>query len=167
MLARDVLEVVDRLNAAGVRVWLDGGWGVDALVGRQTREHDDLDVVIPLPKADTARRTLRGLGFEITEDGATLCFVAGDARDRRVDVHTVVFDEEGGGLQRQQDGTPWRYPPEGFSGTGRVDGHRVACLSAGVQVLCHLDYDPDETDRRDMRLLAESCGITLPAPYGP
>jgi len=84
-----------------------------------------------------------------------------------VDGHTVVFDEEGGGLRRQQDGTPWRHPPEGFSGTGRVDGRPVACLPAGVQMLCHLSYDPDETDRRDMRLLAGSCGIILPAPYGP
>ncbi len=30
----DVLEIVERLGGAGVRVWLDGGWGVDALIGR-------------------------------------------------------------------------------------------------------------------------------------
>lgn len=29
-----------------MRVWLDGGWGVDALLGRQTRPHDDMDIVI-------------------------------------------------------------------------------------------------------------------------
>ncbi len=166
MLARDVLEVVDRLSATGVRAWLDGGWGVDALIGRQTRDHDDLDLVIPLPEAGTARRALTALGFEFTEDEATLCFVARDADDRRVDVHTVVFDEEGGGLQRQEDGTSWRYPPEGFSGIGRVENRAVACLTAEVQVLCHLNYEPDTTDRRDMRLLAESCGVTLSAPYG-
>jgi lincosamide nucleotidyltransferase A/C/D/E len=31
----DVLEVVGRLEAAGVEVWLDGGWGVDALLCRR------------------------------------------------------------------------------------------------------------------------------------
>jgi hypothetical protein len=45
-----------------------------------------------------------------------------------------------------------------------VGGREVECLSAEVQVLCHLNYEPDETDRRDMRLLAESRGMTLPAP---
>lgn len=166
MRAGDVLEVVDLLEAAGVRAWLDGGWGVDALIGHQTRDHDDLDLVIPLAKADGARRALAAAGFEITEDERTLCFVARDTGDRRVDVHTVEFDEEGGGLQRQEDGTLWRYPPEGFAGRGRAGGRKVACLSAAVQVLCHLNYEPDEADRRDMRLLAESCGVTLPPRYG-
>ena len=166
MRAEDVLEIVDCLGAAGVQVWLDGGWGVDAVIGHQTRDHDDLDAVIPLSEADDCRRALAARGFAFTEDEATLCFVARDARDRRVDVHTVTFDGEGGGLQRQEDGTSWRYPPEGFSGRGRVAGRAVACLSAEVQILCHLQYEPDETDRRDMRLLAESRGIPLPAPYG-
>jgi hypothetical protein len=105
--------------------------------------------------------------LRLTEDELTLCFVARDARDRRVDLHTVVFDKEGGGLQHQEYDAFWRYPPEGFSGFGLVDGHGVACLSAGAQVFCHLNYDPDETDRRDMKLLAESRGISLQDPYGP
>ena len=69
MLAHDVLEIVARLDAAGVRVWLDGGWGVDALIRHQTRDHEDLDLV-PLPAANAARRTLTVLGFRLTEDEA-------------------------------------------------------------------------------------------------
>ena len=33
MSAQDVLQVVSALGGADVGVWLDGGWGVDALVG--------------------------------------------------------------------------------------------------------------------------------------
>jgi lincosamide nucleotidyltransferase A/C/D/E len=167
MRARDVLEVVDHLGAAGVRVWLDGGWGVDALIGQQTREHDDLDLVIPLPDGDAARRTLTALGFDLAEDEPTLCFVARDVGGRRVDVHTVTFDGEGGALQRQEDGTFWRYPPESFSELVLVNGNELACLSVETQILCHLNYEPDEMDRRDMELLAGSRNITLPQPYGP
>lgn len=65
MLAHDVLEIADRLDAAGVRAWLDGGWGVDALIRHQTRDHEDLDLVIPLPAADAARHALRALGFRV------------------------------------------------------------------------------------------------------
>lgn len=165
MHVRDVLEIVDLLKAMGVRVWLDGGWGVDALIECQTRDHDDLDVVILLPESDAARLALTTLGFGLTEDEPTLCFVACDAGDRRVDVHTVTFDDEA--LRRQEEGTFWRYPPEGFSGLGRVGGRDVACLSAGAQVLCHLNYEPNETDRRDMKSLAASRGMALLAPYGP
>ena len=52
--------------------------------------------MIPLPAADAARHALRALGFRVTEDEATLCFVARDARDRRVDVPTAVSDKEDG-----------------------------------------------------------------------
>jgi hypothetical protein len=38
--------VLDRRDAAGVEWWVDGGWGVDALLGGETRLHDDLDVVV-------------------------------------------------------------------------------------------------------------------------
>lgn len=48
MQAADVQAVLAALDAAGVPTWLDGGWGIDALVGRQTRPHSDLDLVIAL-----------------------------------------------------------------------------------------------------------------------
>ena len=40
----EVLAVLAALSALGCRLWLEGGWGVDALVGHQTRAHRDLDV---------------------------------------------------------------------------------------------------------------------------
>ena len=42
----DVLQALDALAADGIDVWLEGGWSVDALLERQTREHADLDVVV-------------------------------------------------------------------------------------------------------------------------
>src|SRR4051794_38339137 len=35
VLARSVLEVLSSLEAAGCRVWVAGGWGVDAIVGER------------------------------------------------------------------------------------------------------------------------------------
>jgi len=34
MSGEDVISVIDAIEAIGVRVWIDGGWGVDALLGR-------------------------------------------------------------------------------------------------------------------------------------
>ncbi|MGH3426401.1 MAG: nucleotidyltransferase domain-containing protein [Mycobacteriales bacterium] len=56
MDADDVIEVLDRLDAAGAEYWIDGGWGVDALLGIQTRQHDDLDLGVRLsdvPRVET------------------------------------------------------------------------------------------------------------------
>jgi lincosamide nucleotidyltransferase A/C/D/E len=88
-----------------------------------------------------------------------------DANERRVDIHPVDFDEEGGGLQAQASGIPWRYPPEGFRGIGTVLGRRVRCLSADVQVLCHDGYELDQDDIADMRLLRDRLAIELPSRF--
>ena len=42
----DVVEIIGGLSEAGVMVWVDGGWCVDALVGRVLREHNDLDIAV-------------------------------------------------------------------------------------------------------------------------
>jgi lincosamide nucleotidyltransferase A/C/D/E len=163
--ALSVLEAITTLQNAGVRVWLDGGWGVDALVGEQTREHDDLDCVIALSDAGIARDALAAVGFAVTLDELPTRFVVRDRSDRRVDFHTVTFDATGAAIQQLQDGTLAPYPAEGFFGFGQVAGVRVACLTAAVQSLHHLGYDPDQKDHHDMGLLADRFGIELPAPY--
>ncbi|HZU78182.1 MAG TPA: hypothetical protein VFA70_15550, partial [Dehalococcoidia bacterium] len=77
----------------------------------------------------------------------------------------VAFDAAGGGVQTLQDGSTWRYPPEGFAGVGRIAGREVPCLTPEVQLLCHLGYEPDADDRHDVRLLCARFGLALPEGY--
>lgn len=165
MPCESVLEFINLLTAAGIPVWLDGGWGIDALVGEQTRLHDDLDVVIALDHAADAQRVLSSRGFQLTEDERPTRFVLQDASDRRIDFHTVTFDSEGGGIQVLQNGASFRYPPEGFRAVGTVGGVQLRCLTAEVQMLCHCGYAPDDTDRHDVQLLHERFGLPLPPGY--
>jgi len=44
--AKDVVELYKYLARNNRKIWLDGGWGVDALLGQQTRLHSDLDIII-------------------------------------------------------------------------------------------------------------------------
>jgi lincosamide nucleotidyltransferase A/C/D/E len=157
---------MSQLESRGVAAWLDGGWGVDALLGEQTREHDDLDLVIALERSRAAQEALETLGFSVTEDETPTRFVMRDARGRQVDFHTVIFDAEGGGVQHLQDGGSFRYPPEGFDCSGRVGGRTFRCLTAEVQVRCHCGYEPDENDHHDVLLLCRRFGIGLPQQYG-
>jgi lincosamide nucleotidyltransferase A/C/D/E len=43
MDAPEVVDLYRTLEKLGVRIWIDGGWGIDALLGKQTRAHADLD----------------------------------------------------------------------------------------------------------------------------
>lgn len=166
MKSTDVLAITEALETADISCWLDGGWGVDALLGEQTRPHDDLDLVIELRLSDTAIELLSRMGFTLIEDERPTRFVLRDSEDRRVDFHAVTFDEDGGGVQMLQDGRTYRYPPEGFVGLGVVADRQVRCLTAEVQIECHLGYEPDGDDYHDMRLLRERLGVSVPPPFG-
>lgn len=165
MPAAEVLRVLEALAAAGIAVWLDGGWAVDAALGEQTRPHGDLDLVGALADFEATLAPLAPLGYAPGEDKRPVRFVLRAAIGRAIDVHTVTFDAGGGGLQPQPNGSTFRYPPEGFDWTGTIAGRRVPCLSPETQVLCHLGYEPDEDDRHDVRLLCARFGLELPEAY--
>ena len=117
MDASSLLAVVDLLEAEGIAVWLDGGWGVDALLGRQTREHDDLDVVVELADVSRITEVLTRLGYALVAGAAPKSFVMVDPRGLQVDVHPVTFDAEGGGVYEMEDGKTWVYPAPRLHGT--------------------------------------------------
>ena len=41
-----VQETVDLLYSLPVPWWIAGGWAIDLYLGRQTRPHEDIDVLI-------------------------------------------------------------------------------------------------------------------------
>jgi lincosamide nucleotidyltransferase A/C/D/E len=162
MDASSLLGVVELLEAEGIAVWLDGGWGVDALLGRQTREHDDLDVVVELADVSRITEVLTRLGYTLIAGGAPKSFVMVDPRGLQVDVHPVTFDAEGGGVYEMEDGNAWVYPARGFTGRGTVDGRPIRCLSPEVQVLVHSGYELTGKDYRELYLLRERFGVEPP-----
>lgn len=165
MSAGDVVEAVGWLEDTGITVWIDGGWGIDALIGEQSRPHDDLDVVIDIEQIENSIAILSAHGFLMHLDQRPTSFIMRDDHDRRVDVHPIRFDADRGGWQAQPDGSEFRYTPEGLSGFGMISGRPVRCLGAEFQVVCHLSYEPDANDFHDMRLLRDRLGVTLPSPY--
>lgn len=163
MEAEEVVRLVDLFDAAGVEVWIDGGWGVDALLEEQTRAHDDLDLVAQLADSQVIVRVLEAAGYEVVAGGAPTSFVAVTGDGRQVDVHPVTVDDErGGGVYLMDDGRDWVYPAAGFSGTGRVGGRPVRCLTPEVQVLVHDGYELEEKDYRELELLHRRFGVKVP-----
>ena len=163
--ADDVLLILDRLDRAGLVVWLDGGWGVDALLGRHSRPHVDLDLVIARDDLAAARAALNGLGFrhDLTAvPGLPARLVLADADGRPLDLHPVVFDRHGNGWQELDAGGWGVYPAEGLTGVGTVGGRQVRCLTPELQVRHHLGYPLGATDRHDLALLAERFGVAVP-----
>ncbi len=166
MTGDEVATILERLDGARIDAWLDGGWAVDALLGEQTRVHDDLDLIVRVTDVPEMRAALADDGFELDRGETHSNFVLRDAAGREIDVHPVTFDAQGNGVYRMENGQDWVFPADGFSGRGRVAAREVRCLSADVQMLCHATgYTPGETDVHDMRLLHTRLGTALLPPY--
>jgi lincosamide nucleotidyltransferase A/C/D/E len=64
----EVLRVLADPTAAGYSVRVAGGWGIDALVGRQTRVHRDLDLALDSSNQAAALRAPGRLGYRVGTD---------------------------------------------------------------------------------------------------
>lgn len=163
MTAEALVELLQLFESAGIEVWLDGGWAVDAVLGAQTRPHKDVDIILRLADLPKLREVLGIRGFGIQHGGTESNFVLADRCGLEVDVHAVVFDRDGNGVYRTANGSDWIFPAAGFRGRGVVQGISVRCLSPETQVLCHAHgYVPTEKDLRDMELLQARFGVELP-----
>jgi hypothetical protein len=59
---RVIREVVTALQADDVPAWLFGGWGLDARIGRITREHGDVEFWVERIHAERSKALLIGAG---------------------------------------------------------------------------------------------------------
>jgi lincosamide nucleotidyltransferase A/C/D/E len=161
MTANDVLVALRVLEDADIPVVVDGGWGVDALLGRQTRPHDDLDIAVPHHHVPRVRELFAAHGYnEIPRDDSWECnFVLSDGKGREVDIHSYTFDDNG----KHVHGVEYR--PEHLVGIGVIHGHVVRCIPAEPMVEFHTGYVVDETDYKDVKVLCEMFDLDVPEAY--
>jgi lincosamide nucleotidyltransferase A/C/D/E len=163
MDAARVLDLLAHLKTRGIAVWLDGGWAVDALLGEQTRPHDDLDVVARLDDSARIEEALRERGYVLVAGEPPSSFELVDGEGHQVDVHPVSFRPTGEGAYRMANGEDWIYTADAFDGVGRILGHEVPCLTPEVVMVSHTTgYSLDDAHQRDVRALAERFGIPVP-----
>ncbi|PWB51652.1 MAG: tRNA nucleotidyltransferase [Anaerolineales bacterium] len=161
MSAQAALQLVKLFDEQHIAVILDGGWGVDALLGEQTRRHADLDIVIAYDDVIRLRSLLEGKGYADVPrpDTRPVNFVMGDAQGHEVDIHTYSKDR----LNHPEQGLD--YPLESFYGEGRILDYPVRCIDAISMVQFHTGYELDDNDYRDVKALCLRFGIQMPAEY--
>jgi len=158
----DAVEIISYAEDNGIDIWLDGGWGVDALLEMETRVHNDIDLFVEKINGKKFTDIIKEKGFsEIKEAYTTASHtVWKDAKDRIIDLH--IFEFTGQGTLLFEGAT---YPASVFSGIGRIGDKVVKCIGAEEQVLFHLGYEHDENDIHDVRLLCEKFHIPVPNEY--
>ncbi len=161
MTAEDVIDIVRLLSRNHIDVYIDGGWGVDALLGEQTRIHSDLDIAIEHKNVAHIRALLEARGFkDVPRDDTRDCnFVLGDDQGRQIDIHSYTFDSAGNHVYGVE------YPSDSLNGSGLVNGYPVKCISPEWMVKFHTGYQLDENDYHDVKALCQRFGIEIPSEY--
>ena len=119
------LEVLQTLERQSVETVLIGGWGIDALVGRQLRPHRDVDILVDEGQLELTVGILEQIGFElwnadpepgpIGELPIARAITLRDGALRVVELHAVDLGEVN---------------PVG----GTIGGMQVRCLAANHQL---------------------------------
>ena len=157
MTTHDVVWIYQLLAARGISVWIDGGFCVDALLRRTTREHSDLDIAVERQAADTLCAVLANEGFSrlAREDSSAWSFVLSDGR-RNVDVHVFAYDASGKNIYGID------YPFGSLTGTGELDGVTVSCVASEWMFRFKTAYEPTAKDIADVTALAQRFGFAIP-----
>jgi len=149
MALAEVLAVLDALTSAGCRFWLEGGWGVDALLGRQSRPHRDVDVDIDGRYEVEALEALAGLGYEIETDWRPNRVELAAAGRGWVDVHPLTLHADGSADQAGLEGAVYHFAADYFT-TGSLAGRPIPCFSVAAQRLFHSGYTLGPHDIHDL-----------------
>ncbi len=181
MRAEEVIALYTLLAERGVRVWVDGGWGVDALLKEQTRPHKDLDALVPLEALGTLADVLDDRGFTLKEisgenrwvahpvrlpligreerggSAVATAFVLRNGAGHELHVHALTFDDRGAGIPAWSADVT--FPPDALAGRGVIAGTPVRCLSAQMQMATHTGYALQAKDLQDLRLLHGRFGV--------
>ena len=169
--AKDAIDIYQRLLANNIQAWLTGGWGIDALLGEQTRLHKDLDILVLVDDVVPMQDLLGGEGYGLKDlwsenawvvdsEGREIptAFVLHDAEGREVDVHAMTLDEQGNGIPAWvSEGLA--LSREDLGGEGTVAGIPVRCLSAEMQIRAHTGYDLPAEQEQDLELLRGRLGV--------
>jgi len=166
MQQQEVINFYRSMEGSCIPIWIDGGWGVDALLGKQTRLHKDLDIAIQQIDVPKLRELLAANGYKDIrlEDARPQNFVLCDDEGHEIDVHVIVLDRQGNGIYGPPENREM-YPAASLTGIGTIDGCLVRCISPEWAVKFHSGYELKEKDFRDVSALCEKFGIELPQQY--
>ena len=146
------LMIIDLLNELNIRYWIEGGWGIDALIGRQTRLHRDIDLDFDAAVEELLLEKLTGLGYQFTLDQrptrAELCH----PKHGYIDIHPFIINDSGTIRQANPEGGWFELEAKWFS-QSLFEDRVIPCVSVEGQKIFHSGYELRAVDQADLKNL--------------
>src|SRR5690349_18557459 len=138
---RVIRRVIAVTRAAGIPAWLFGGWGLDARIGRITREHGDVEFWVERIHAERSKEVLAEAGARAltTQPPEESCEFTWDG----LPFSTAYFDRQPDGAFSQPRGrfSDWLFPPGSLGDEpGTLDGTQVLAMSVSGMLAMKEQY---------------------------
>lgn len=157
MKAGQIAELYRVLEQAGISAVVDGGWCVDALLGRQTRDHPDLDLAIERKDELKLKEWLKDNGFkEVKRKDTSAWNYVMATDDELLDIHVYEYDDHGNNVYGIE------YPYGSLTGEGVIKGQAVRCIAPEWMFKFKTAYEPKNKDLQDVHALASKFGFKIP-----
>lgn len=152
--AEDFRTVIRMLEESGIPYWIDGGWGVDVLAGKQTRTHRDIDIDFDARRTEELLEILSDYGYTLDTDEAPVRMELYSEKLGYLDLHPFILKEDGTAKQADPEGGYFEFEADYF-GFGVFGGMTIPCISVKGQKIFHTGYTLREKDRQDLEVLEQ------------
>ena len=151
----DLMKVIELFENTGITYWLDGGWGVDILAGKQTRIHRDIDINFDAQHTEKLLNVLLNLGYKIDTDWKPVRIELYSDELGYLDIHPFVLSEDGTSKQADLEGGWYEFEKDYF-GSAFFEGKTIPCISLKGQRVFHSGYELRDKDKHD-RVCPKFC----------
>ena len=148
----DLMKVIELFENTGITYWLDGGWGVDILAGKQTRIHRDIDINFDAQHTEKLLNVLLNLGYKIDTDWKPVRIELYSDELGYLDIHPFVLNEDGTSKQADLEGGWYEFEKDYF-GSAFFEGKTIPCISLKGQRVFHSGYELRDKDKHDISIL--------------
>lgn len=153
----DLMAIVNLLENAGITYWIDGGWGVDILAGKQTRAHRDIDINFDSQYTDELLNLLLEYGYEVDTDWKPVRIELYSEKYGYLDIHPFILNKDGTAKQADLEGGWYEFEKD-FFGNAVFEGKTIPCISVKGQKIFHSGYDLRDKDKQDILILESISG---------
>jgi hypothetical protein len=154
--------VMRLLDSAGADYWLAGGWAMDFHLGRITRPHFDIDLVVRHEDKHRLHELLLAQGFTVVDDSDPEAEIDYARGALRLD---MGFVRKMGDMFVQPGWEAWPWPESSLGNTPvELEGISARLVGAGTLLDCKRNYEamvgepPRTHDLSDIEALRELLG---------
>ena len=149
---KHLFYVLDLFEDLKITYWLDGGWGVDVLTGKQQREHRDIDIDFDSQHTKKIIKKLKEIGYITVVDWMPARMELKHEEYGYLDIHPLDLKTDGTATQSNPEGGFYLFEKKWFT-TTNYKGRKIPCISKEAQLLFHSGYELTEKDQFDIKNL--------------